>query len=77
LTWARCDCGCGWSGEDEVTQFLIEEAVTLRWQATEQRAQMEALEESRQPTPEEEAEARHQRLVEIAQRQIEKTRRRR
>jgi len=26
LTWARCECGCGWEGEDEVTQWLIEEA---------------------------------------------------
>jgi hypothetical protein len=26
LTWARCECGCDWEGEDEVTQWLIEEA---------------------------------------------------
>jgi hypothetical protein len=26
LTWARCECGCGLEGEDEVTQWLIEEA---------------------------------------------------
>ena len=26
LTWATCECGCGWEGEDEVTQWLIEEA---------------------------------------------------
>lgn len=26
MTWARCECGCGWEGEDEVTQHLLEEA---------------------------------------------------
>jgi len=26
----RCECGCGWEGEDEVTQYLIEEAVMFR-----------------------------------------------
>jgi hypothetical protein len=30
LTWVRCECGCGWEGEDEVTQYLIEEAVLMR-----------------------------------------------
>lgn len=23
----RCDCGCGYEGEDDVAQYLIEEAV--------------------------------------------------
>jgi hypothetical protein len=29
LTWVACECGCGWEGEDEVTQWLVEEAVVL------------------------------------------------
>ncbi len=33
FTWVRCECGCGWEGEDEVTQWLIEEAVQLRIRA--------------------------------------------
>lgn len=27
FTWTRCECGCGYEGEDEVAQFLIEEAL--------------------------------------------------
>ena len=30
MTWVRCECGCGWEGEDEVTQYLVEEAVLMR-----------------------------------------------
>jgi len=26
----QCECGCGWEGEDEVAQWLIEEAVMLK-----------------------------------------------
>jgi hypothetical protein len=26
----ECECGCGYQGEDEVAQFLIEEACLLR-----------------------------------------------
>ncbi len=26
----RCECGCGFEGEDPVTQLLIEEALALR-----------------------------------------------
>jgi hypothetical protein len=26
VTWTRCDCGCGWTGLDDVTQFCVEEA---------------------------------------------------
>lgn len=29
LTWAVCECGCGYEGEDDVTQFCIEEAANL------------------------------------------------
>lgn len=27
LTWVRCECGCGYEGEDLVAQFLLEEAL--------------------------------------------------
>jgi hypothetical protein len=25
-----CECGCGWQGEDEVTQWLVEEAARMK-----------------------------------------------
>lgn len=28
-----CECGCGFEGEDDVTQFLIEEATALYYDA--------------------------------------------
>lgn len=31
LTWAACECGCGFEGEDDVTQFCIEEAALLAY----------------------------------------------
>jgi hypothetical protein len=34
LTWVRCECGCGFEGEDDVAQFLLEEALVIA--ATEQ-----------------------------------------
>lgn len=37
FTWVTCECGCGWEGEDEVAQWLIEEAVVRRLQVDEQR----------------------------------------
>lgn len=30
MTWVRCECGCGWEGEDEVTQWLVQEAVAVK-----------------------------------------------
>lgn len=30
FTWVTCECGCGYEGEDEVAQYLIEEALDLR-----------------------------------------------
>lgn len=30
----QCECGCGWEGEDEVTQWLIEEAVAFAGRAS-------------------------------------------
>lgn len=30
FTWVTCECGCGYEGEDEVAQHLIEEALLLR-----------------------------------------------
>ncbi len=35
----ECECGCGWAGEDDVTQFCVEEAVYERLEATEKRVQ--------------------------------------
>jgi hypothetical protein len=29
LARANCECGCGWEGVDEVTQFCVEEAAAL------------------------------------------------
>lgn len=29
FTWVRCECGCGFEGEDDVAQFCIEEAFLL------------------------------------------------
>lgn len=26
MAWTACECGCGWEGLDDVTQWLIEEA---------------------------------------------------
>ena len=58
LTWARCECGCGWEGEDPVTQFLIEEAAFLVLEERDARL-------ARQPSEEDE---RYARLVEMANR---------
>lgn len=38
----RCDCGCGWEGEDEVAQWLLEEAAAVRSRVLEARAAAEA-----------------------------------
>jgi hypothetical protein len=38
----ECECGCGWEGEDEVTQYLIEEAVLWRPRIDEANAIREA-----------------------------------
>jgi hypothetical protein len=38
----RCECGCGWEGEDEVTQYLLEECALLILDAQEAREQDEA-----------------------------------
>lgn len=43
FTWVRCECGCGYEGEDEVAQFLIEEALIegLRTQDQAEQAERE------------------------------------
>ena len=41
LTWVACECGCGFEGEDDVVQFLIEEACMIGLDAA-QAAEMEA-----------------------------------
>lgn len=60
LTWVRCECGCGWEGEDEVTQWLVEEAVLLSERARDAETAREALAES----------GRGQRLNEMALRAL-------
>ena len=57
----RCECGCGWEGEDEVAQWLIEEAVLLKQRAGD-------VIRSRERAAELEKEATHMRLVEMANR---------
>lgn len=42
MTWTSCECGCGWEGEDEVTQFLIEEAAWLTVDVEDMNARREA-----------------------------------
>lgn len=44
FTWVRCECGCGWEGEDEVAQWLIEEAVLLKHRAQGQQDELSAVE---------------------------------
>ena len=57
----RCECGCGWEGEDEVAQWLIEEAVLLKQRAGE-------VLRARERDAEMEREATHARLTAMAQR---------
>jgi hypothetical protein len=42
LTWASCECGCGFEGEDDVTQFCIEYALDARLDRIERQAMSEA-----------------------------------
>ncbi len=41
----RCECGCGWEGEDPVTQLLLEETAFVLLELVESRARSAALEE--------------------------------
>ena len=45
MTWARCECGCGWEGEDEVTQFALELAGTLALDELESQAAAAAVDD--------------------------------
>jgi hypothetical protein len=53
----RCDCGCGFEGPDDVTQWCVEEAATL----------VVVAEENRQAEPElspgEQQKLRHEQLM--------------
>jgi len=40
-----CECGCGFEGEDEVTQWLIEEAAFMALDIMDAREQRKAFEE--------------------------------
>lgn len=46
LTWVQCECGCGWEGSDEVTEWLVAEAVLMRQRVLENRAADAAGEDS-------------------------------
>ncbi len=41
----QCECGCGWEGEDEVTQWLVEEAAYVALELDDARLRREASEE--------------------------------
>lgn len=41
----QCECGCEWEGEDEVTQWLIEEAAFVALEVEDARHQREATQE--------------------------------
>jgi hypothetical protein len=60
LTWTRCDCDCGFEGEDDVTQFCIEDAVMERLHRLQQAAT-----DGEAPvlSPHEQAKAEHQALL--------------
>lgn len=59
----RCECGCGWEGEDEVTQWLLEEAVLMRLRVDETN-RARAWEAEREADPEaEQLLARHAELM--------------
>ena len=44
----KCECGCGYEGEDEVAQFLIEEACLAHLELVEAAAEQAAAEEIKQ-----------------------------
>lgn len=45
----KCECGCGWSGVDTVTQFLVEEALLARLEFAERLARVEGAGGSGEP----------------------------
>lgn len=63
MTRTTCECGCGWEGEDEVTQFLIEEAVFDYYDRFLREAEEEREAEEQQES----------RVWEMAQRQIDRS----
>ena len=50
MTSVACECGCGFEGEDEVTQWCIEEAALIAHDAFQQAA-LDAEIEASTPTP--------------------------
>lgn len=46
FTWLRCECGCGYEGEDEVWQFMIEEALMYRLDLENAAAKRQAAEDA-------------------------------
>lgn len=62
-----CECGCGWEGEDEVTQWLLEEAAFAALEVS------EAMERSGEMAERREAarlRARHDELRQMKERML-------
>lgn len=57
-----CECGCGWEGEDEVTQWLLEEVCFTALDVQESMERSGAMEERREM---ERLQARHAELTEL------------
>jgi len=53
----RCECGCGFEGEDEVVQFLIEEALAILDERREALAELAGLQEREHMSAVEQAKA--------------------
>lgn len=64
MTWVRCECGCGFEGEDDVVQFCVEEAVMERLYWTEKiRPLTGGMAEASGVSPHEQAQAEHEQLM--------------
>lgn len=49
MTWAHCECGCGFEGEDDVTQFCVEEAMNISFDAAVRKAEEEEAKANAKP----------------------------
>lgn len=63
MTSVRCECGCGWEGEDDVTQFCVEEAVMERLEWSERLSKRGHVEAGEGLSPHEEQQAAHEALL--------------
>lgn len=60
MTWTACECGCGQSGEDDVAQFCIEEAVLERLEWEDLRERRGQVDEGPELTPFQQARTEHE-----------------